>query len=406
MLLNSVTLKNILSFKDAQLPLQPLNVFVGPNASGKSNLIEAISLLQALPRDLSAVIRAGGGVREWLWKGDSQRGEPAHVECVLEPVSSGQRRYLRPREKRPVRYVLRFQDVQQNVHLIEERLETVEALGGQAEPYYFARVESGSGWLNVATPGGHPAQRGGKKRELQRGEAGASGSIFAAFRDQVQFPEITHYAKEFDRIRLYREWNLGRRGAPRLPQATDLPNDFLDENAQNLPLVLNRMESDGSLARLEEYLGRFCERFGRVAVKIEGGTVQLGIREKGFSHLIPAMRLSDGTLRFLSLLSVLCNPSPPQLVCIEEPELGLHPDAVRLIAEALIEASGRMQLIVTTHSEDLVDALQPDAIVVCEFEEHNGTRFRRLNRDELEEWLKDYTLGELWRKGEVGGRRW
>jgi predicted ATPase len=120
------------------------------------------------------------------------------------------------------------------------------------------------------------------------------------------------------------------------------------------------------------------------------------------------MRMSDGTLKFLCLLAALFNPSPPPLICIEEPELGMHPDALKLVAEALVEASEHVQLVVTTHSEALIDALSghPDCVLVCERDFDNGTQFKRLSAKDLDEWLEHYTLGELWRKGEIGGGRW
>jgi predicted ATPase len=119
------------------------------------------------------------------------------------------------------------------------------------------------------------------------------------------------------------------------------------------------------------------------------------------------MRLSDGTLRFLCLLVILLHPTPPPLVCIEEPETGLHPDILSTVAELLIEGSQRTQLIVTTHSETLVSALgeYPEAVVVCE-RDVGGTRLQRLDRERLQKWLKRYSLGDLWLKGEIGGTRW
>ena len=91
------------------------------------------------------------------------------------------------------------------------------------------------------------------------------------------------------------------------------------------------------------------------------------------------------------------------MVCIEEPELGLHPDAVALLADLLVEASQRMQLVVTTHSDALVSALtnQPAAIVACE-RPGAGTVLRRLDPEKLASWLDDYRLGDLWRMGELG----
>lgn len=396
MLLRSIRLRNLLSFKDASLELGPLNVLIGANASGKSNFIEAISLLQALPggRGLSGVISAGGGIREWIWKGAGTTEKSAQIECVLNPL----------RGPMPIRYFLGLAEEGQIPTVVEERLENEKPFAGKLNPYSYAHVQWGRGALNVVT-----SDEGGKeKRTLRQMEFAPSQSVLGELRDPLQFPEITHFAKQFDSIRLCREWNMGRKGAPRLPQATDLRNDLLEETAENLVLVLNRMEADGSLSNVEAYLARFYERFDRLMPRIEGGTVQLYIREKGLSTAIPATRLSDGTLRFLCMLAVLCHPSPPPLVCIEEPELGMHPDALSLVAEGLVEASERMQLIVTTHSEALIDALsdRPEAVVVCEYEPDKGTQFRRLDKEELAVWLEDYTLGDLWRKGEIGGKKW
>jgi predicted ATPase len=142
-----------------------------------------------------------------------------------------------------------------------------------------------------------------------------------------------------------------------------------------------------------------------VDVSVEGGTVQVFLQEG--RRTIPAARLSDGTLRWLVLLTILLHPNPPGLVCLEEPELGLHPDILPALTRLLREASSRMQLIVTTHSDSVADALTecPDAVVVCEKEE-GSTTLRRLSRDVLSAWLKRYSLGELWRRGEIGGNRW
>lgn len=119
---------------------------------------------------------------------------------------------------------------------------------------------------------------------------------------------------------------------------------------------------------------------------------------------VPATRLSDGTLRFLGLLAFLLAPVPPPLVCIEEPELGLHPDATSIVADLLVEASQRTQLIVTTHSDALVSALteHAESVLVCD---HNGegTTLNRVESDKLKFWMQKFRLGEIWRIGKLGG---
>ena len=146
-------------------------------------------------------------------------------------------------------------------------------------------------------------------------------------------------------------------------------------------------------------------RFTNYEVVVNSGSVQIFFTEEDTS--IPATRLSDGALRYLCLLAILYNPNPPPVVCLEEPELGLHPDIVAGLAKHLRAASERMQLIVTTHSDILIDALSdtPESIVV--FENNDGaTRMNRLDAGELNEWLEDYRLGQLWTSGQIGGTRW
>ena len=123
--------------------------------------------------------------------------------------------------------------------------------------------------------------------------------------------------------------------------------------------------------------------------------------------VIPATRLSDGTLRYLCLLAILCDPEPPPLICIEEPELGLHPDILPKVADLLKAASEQTQIIVTTHSDILVDAMTdcPETVVVCE--KHEGkTEMNRLLPADLAVWLEKYRLGQLWIDGQLGGKRW
>jgi len=143
-----------------------------------------------------------------------------------------------------------------------------------------------------------------------------------------------------------------------------------------------------------------------ILMEVSQGKLALFLEESN-RFKTPAIRLSDGTLRWLFLLAVLLHPHAPPLVCIEEPELGLHPDIIHPLAELLRDASHRMQLIVTTHSDSLIEEFtdSPENVLVCE-KEGASTNVKRLDREDLSSWLKDYSLGQLWRKGEIGGNRW
>ncbi len=116
----------------------------------------------------------------------------------------------------------------------------------------------------------------------------------------------------------------------------------------------------------------------------------------------PLSALSDGTLRFIALSTLLLQPNPPKFIIIDEPELGLHPEAIEILAELIKLASANSQLLISTQSVQLVNCFTPGDILIAE-KEHGETKITRPDTEELKDWLKDYTLGEIWRKNIMGG---
>jgi predicted ATPase len=368
-----------------RLPLGNLNLLVGPNASGKSNLLEALSLLRSTRNDLRQVITRGGGVGEWVWKG------APHGNATLEAI------FANPGGSHPLRHALAFRAEQQSFRLEDERIENEHPYAGQQEPYFYYRYQQGHPAINT---------REGGRRDLRRGTVQPDLSILAQLRDAESYPEITYLDSIYERVRLYREWTFGRNTVFREPQKADLRNDRLEEDFSNLGLFLNRLRRQSKVkTALLSGLRDLYEGLTDFDISIEGGTVQVFFTEGDFT--IPATRLSDGSVRYLCLLAILCDPEPPPLIGLEEPELGLHPDLLPKVADRLVAAAQRTQLIVTTHSDILVDALteHPDALVICE--KHNGrTALHRLSQDEVQPWLEKYRLGQLWTRGQLGGTRW
>ena len=396
MSIHSLRLSGFLSFAPNSEPfeLQNLNVLIGPNGSGKSNLIEAIELLAATPRDLAAAIRDGGGPQEWLWKG-SERAEPAEIETILNGAPTG----------RPLRHRIRFTSVESRIEVVDEAIEELRPAPGRppgSDVFFYYRFQQGRPVINIKDVSDMGERH--RERHLRREHLLPDQSVLAQRQDPELYPEVTWVGRTLSSFHSFREWTFGRYAQLRQPQPADLPDDVLLPDNRNLALMLNQIEHTDS-TRLNHMLRQFFPRFERLSMLISGGTVQFYLYESGFHAPIPATRLSDGTIRFIALLASLLSVRPPPLLCIEEPELGLHPDAVALLAELFVEASKRMQLIVTTHSEALVAALtkQPDAIVVCE-RPGAGTELWRLDPDRLATWLEnDYGLGDLWRMGELGG---
>ena len=385
--IKSITPRGLLSFgpDTATLELRPLNVLIGPNASGKSNLIDMLALTRSAPSDLSIGIRKGGGADEWVWKGSNDR-TLSSLELIL----------ANPQGNQPLRHLLGFTKGINDLSIETERIENEHAYSGTPKPYIYYEYANSRAYVN---------QRG-VNRGLAQETVDPTRSILSQRRDPEYYPEITYLSGLYEQIRIYREWHFGRDALLRRSQPADQRGDRLEEDYSNLGLVLNQMGTTPTAkSNVIEGLRDLYGGFTNYEVIINSGSVQIFFTEGERS--IPATRLSDGTLRYLCLLAILYNPQSPSIICIEEPEIGLHPDIVAGLAKHLRAASERMQVIVTTHSDILIDALSdtPESVVV--FENNDGaTKMNRLDGHELGEWLEDYRLGQLWTSGQLGGTRW
>ncbi|MYC32933.1 MAG: AAA family ATPase [Chloroflexi bacterium] len=379
MLIERLQVKGLLSFgpDGIDLPLEPLNVIIGPNGSGKSNLLQVLGLLRTA---------AGGDIalfngRDWgklLWHG------PPHISDDAPAKATVVARVKLSKWERSKTYSLElflsYGESKRESIIMEDRNELAilhrhyndvrlystwafgplapirEGQGPPAQPFWPSDTESPSSMPSFGQDSGVRY-----KRDLYNPIA--SGP----------------YEYEDDK--------------------------WLTETAGNLPGVISRfpVERRNTLAK---YLNRLYDGVVGIATPFINGKVSVEIEESG-GRRIPAERLSDGTLRYLSLLTILLDPDPPPLIGIEEPELGLHPDIVFELAKLLVEASERTQLVVTTHSHTLVDALtdHPTSVVACG--KHEGqTWFKRVTPGVAEVWLNDNSLGQVWSMGGIGGNRW
>lgn len=397
--IRSLEMQGLLSFPPDMAPfeLHDLNVLIGPNGSGKSNIIEAIELLRATSTDFAAAIREGGGAAEWFWKGEDAGGV-----AKLDVETGDTNTALTTPTDRALRYRLEFTTDNTRVQVVDEAIEETRPSPGYQDAYFYYRFQRGDPAINTTDPEG-TVYGNNPPRRIERHQLRSDQSVLAQIKDPRLYPELTWLGRQFGQIQMLRDWTFGRYTAPRQAQPADLPEDRLLSDCRNLALVLNEIEHDQVSLEFNKLLKRFFPRFERMSTRVYGGAVQFYLHEPGFRSPVPATRLSDGTIRFVALLATLLTPLPPPLVCIDEPELGLHPDAVSLVADLMVDASSRMQLIVATHSDALVSALtdKPDTVVACE-RIGAGTTLRRLDSGELANWLKDYALGDLWRMGELG----
>jgi predicted ATPase len=186
-------------------------------------------------------------------------------------------------------------------------------------------------------------------------------------------------------------------------------NRFLRENGKNLASFLYYLqEKHQKEFRIIENqirsVASFFDRFDLEPDRLNENQIELRWLEKGSDAYFNAYDLSDGTLRFMALTTLLMQPDLPKTIIIDEPELGLHPFAINKLAAMMKQAAAKgSQVIVSTQSVGLIDNFEPEDIITVDREDDQSV-FKRLNSEDLKDWLEDYTLGELWNKNVIGAR--
>lgn len=408
--LKSIRPINLLSFgpNTEEIELRPLNILIGPNGSGKSNLIEIVRLLSCLPdKEPWETVVQTGGVDEWVWKGPREKASDASISARVSLARMALPEVVT--DLAACDYSIALAKAQSTFHVKHEscRRVNVSKTDGEIDAAFESngttgRLNSRQSLFNFSQDLTIPLD---SERSVlsQRTSRSLQESLIGKY-----MPELFEVAEFFESFDFHQDWEFGADLTPRAPIPAGQSIKQLEENGYNLAQMLayfrdyHRPVSE----RIGELMKRFYEPFESLDVRVIGTHLQAAIYETG-GFSTPAYRLSDGTLRALALLAILLNPTPAPVTCIEEPELGLHPDAITTLADLLRDASRSTQLIVTTHSTALVDAFsdEPDAVCVCEKVE-GATEIKRLDREELEVWLKKYSLGNLWASGQIGGNRW
>ena len=365
MLIRRLHLDGFLTFAPGSEPfeLRPLNVLIGANGAGKSNVIEALGLLAAASRDLGQAIRGRGEWIEWLWK-----GRPSAVAARIEAELDGRDT---PSRSEP-RCRLVVEPGRARLELVDEAAAETGRNSAKEHIYWYYQLDRG-----------RPV-------------------TFGRTTDTQRYQEVSWAGEALSSIRILDGCALVEQTLRRNARSVPPVQEPMFTDGQETALVLIQMVHDGD-TRINDFLRRFLPGFERFSIRDPNGNKRLYIHESGLKAPIPVSRMSGGTLRFLTLLATLLSPSPPPLLCVEAPERGLHPDNAALLGEVLVKASRRMQIVVTTHSSSLISALsiEPDAVVACE-RLGASTALTRLDPETLASWLKDYCLGDLWQMGVLG----
>jgi predicted ATPase len=359
--LEKLTIKGFKSIREQTLALGQLNVFIGGNGAGKSNLVQAFRLLREIVnKNLAGYSLQSGGAEILLHFG---RKHTSQMELGLTfgegPRGNGYRLVLAPSN--------------------EDKLFVQEEW-----TYYHDRTR-------FPGPVGHRI---------------GSNSAEAKLPDEKG--DVPSYVRhDLDSYRVYHFHDTSSTATVKGTSNVE-DNRFLRPQAENLPAFLYWLQQKfpdhySNIQDTVRQIAPFFEEFRLAPSRLAEGKIRLEWKEKGSDAYFNAHALSDGTLRFICLATLLMQPQLPAVVLLDEPELGLHPAAITLLADLLSSASTRTQVIVATQSVTLVNQFSPEAIWTVDRED-NQSVFHHLNQSDMSAWLDHYALGELWEKNVLGAR--
>lgn len=374
------------SLVDARVALHPLNVLIGPNGSGKTSVLDSVQLLRdAMQKNLAAALTGLGGLNSIL---------PKFVDGPDRLKIGLQADVERPRETEPMRYRFELLPRELSYAIPVERLEW-RSVGGPDGPslHLDAKYDDVSYWDPEVGRPVQPGRQSYNRMELALAQVAGLDPQPEALRNALTA------------TRLFGALDIGSRAIIRLPQVLT-PASSPGPNGDSLFSALYNLRATqrGSYDRIEEALHIAFPGFKRLEFPVVGaGQITLAWHQEELTRPLYPNELSEGTLRFLWLAAVLLSPDATPITLIDEPEVSLHPELLKLLAGLLQDAATRGQVIVATHSSDLVRWLNPDEVLILD-KEQGRTRFTWADTLDLAEWLREYSLGELWLMGTLGGR--
>jgi predicted ATPase len=351
-----ILIEGFKSIEKCDLELRSLNVLIGSNGAGKSNFIGAFKLLNEVAgRTLRSFVASSGGAESLLHFG---RKNTASIYIRVRVDKNGYAARLSP-------------DAEDNLYF-ERETAYFYGHGRDKKPF---DEDLGSG----------------HQESKLHGRGKTPSYVLAAMRTW----------------RLYHFHDTS--GSAKVKSTSDVnDNASLRPDASNLAAFLYRLqrESEDSYHQIVNTVRLVAPFFADFVLRpnpLNTDKIRLEWSEVGSDAYLNAHALSDGTLRFMCLTTLLLQPEVPKTILIDEPELGLHPAAIRTLTDLFRVASSRTQVIVSTQSVPLVNQLAPDDLIVVE-RGTAGSSFRRLDATELDAWVGEYGLGDLWEKNVIGGR--
>ena len=394
MKINKLQVRGFRSLADVEWEPGDLNVLIGPNASGKSNVLRILEMLaNSAQRKLGDYVQREGGMHPLVWDGRSDaievRVNTSPIEQHRDPIADRLTYELTLVHLKGTSTYRIQKELLGNFHRVET--------GEMQQPFKFLEREL----MRAVVYDQHDRRLEAPDESFAEDETLLSVAAGPFTANEI----ISDYRRRVAEWSIYQELNTNR-DAPIRQAAVSRWAQQVEASGQNLVPVLHTLYS-GNRDFEREVDSAMKAAFGQEFEKLifppaADQRIQLRVRWKSLQREQSAADLSDGTLRFLFLLAVLACPNPPSLIAIDEPETGLHPSMFPIIAEYALQAASRTQVILTTHSPALLDAFGDHVPTTTVVGWGDGrTTLSVLSGAELGYWLKEYALGEMYRSGQL-----
>ena len=394
LVLQQVHVHNFASFADLKIRFSELTVLVGPNGAGKSNLLKLLRFLGETARlDLGPAVSSFGGFDQILFQGDRKDNR------IKIELSANLTKYAS--EAAPDEYSITFWAP------LTRHARANTSFLAREESFLFKRTRGRGRRITLSGRDVSIEQPGGRStRAVEVQESSAGLSILRRLSKSVDASQVEELAELFESLRVFDvDVDVARRPSP------TTQTEALSSDASNLAAYLSYLASEHQdiFEQIGDDLKQALPGLNRLEVRSIGGATEgrvVLLHEHGLRRPTPLALASYGTVRALALFTMLSDPAPPKLTCIEEIDHGLHPYALDRLVDRLRAAAQRTQLIVATHSPALVNRLDVSELAVFERDSETGaTRRPKLSDSEIRAIAQesDYRLGELWFSGLLGG---
>lgn len=402
-------LENFYSFKDSTIEFgEDQNIVVGTNGSGKSNLFKAIKLLKmGLAGGQDSLQRfimiECGGFDNIFYRGIVKREKNEDEFFALtftfdkEQLKWADSSWI---FKDNVRYEIKVTKVEGSAnYFITEKI-CNETAGMRGQHFIFLDFSGGKGVVNERIS----EENTEFLKLVNYSDFNPNDLVLSQINDSDRYKALTTLKRILSNIYLYDPIDTSKDSPIRNPSQIST-NTFLFNDGSNLGYVLNsfKLRQKDVFKAISKNLFTVNNSVEGIDFDISGGRIEILLQERGLNSAIPINSLSDGTLKFFCLVTILLNSAKPAILCIDEPEVGLHPDMIRIIGRLVANYEGK--IIVNTHSDILLNNFDYENLLVFEKDESNATIVKSFTDEEMLYWIENYSLGALWQKGVLGGIR-